>query len=435
MASLEDLEATAETVQSPKTKKKRKPIDIDAPHRDYPFSEWKKEITENFPELWMATEACASVVAQLLIHDVHNPFCLILLDAPASGKTITLNFFKEIEKLVEFCDDFTPASFVTGVAGKSEEKLKEIDLLPRIRNRVLAIPEMASIMSDSEDELRRRLGVLTRVLDGEGLKMNTGVHGARGYSGDYSFMMLGASTPFPLRVWKAMTGFGHRLFFLNLGTSDPDEDQLLRQLAGEGHKWLEQRCQLATEGFIKTLWTKNKDGITWNKKKDDKDALLRIVRLASFQAVFRGDIIIYEEKYTQGKEISHTKPTIEKPHRVNQCLYNLARGHAVLHGRDYITMDDVDIPFKVVMSTAPSPRPDLVRCLVAHGGTVVVSDVIKDMNIVRNTAKKEMTKLEMIGLVDITGKDTNDTDDALPFVKQAKWEMKIKKKFEWILEA
>ena len=440
MASLEDLEATAEVVQSPKGA--RKPIEIEPPLHTVTFEEWKKEINEHFPELWGATKSCASVIAQLILTDVHNPFCLVLVDAPSSGKTVTLNFFAGIKDLVETLDSITPASFVSNMAGKSEAQLQKIDLLPRIKHRVLCTPEMGSMLADGEDDLRKRMGILTRILDGEGYKPASGVNGVRGYEGDYLFMMLGASTPFPLRVWKSMTGYGHRMFFLSLGTSDPDIDQLVGQLYGDGYKMMQNRCKLATEGFIRGLWERHKDGVDWDHSKNDRAVITRISEMATFLSLFRGDIIIYKDRDDFGSQTSHSKPQIEKPHRINQWLYNFARAHALVCGRDHLTMEDVEPLYDIVESTAPTPRPDFLRCLIENDGRVSAADIVRDVNIVRNTAKKEMKKLKSLGVGQIQKEgiggimeDVDDYDSENDNCSDnKKWVFVLDERFKWLLD-
>ena len=69
-------------------------------------------IAKNFPSLARPAEICLSVEAQLLLNDVVNPFALALVDVPASGKTITLNFFTNPEELAYTTDYFSAASFV-----------------------------------------------------------------------------------------------------------------------------------------------------------------------------------------------------------------------------------------------------------------------------------------------------------------------------------
>src|SRR5580704_13245946 len=89
------------------------------------FNEWRDVVRENFPALVKPAEICASVVAQLLLNDVTNPFALALVDVPSSGKTITLNFF-DVPELIYSTDDFTPASFVSQASNVQRDELGKI---------------------------------------------------------------------------------------------------------------------------------------------------------------------------------------------------------------------------------------------------------------------------------------------------------------------
>ena len=359
------------------------------------INEWRASIKEQFPELMMAAEICMSVLGQLLIHDVRNCTALILIDAPSSGKTICLNFFNEMETLTYSTDNFTPAAFVSCIAGKTQKQLEKIDLLPRVKGKMMIVREMSSIMGENEDRLRERLGLLTRVLDGEGLELDTGVHGKRGYKGDYVFHFLGASTPFPLRVWKVAGGFGHRMFFLNLNTAQVGEDELLAQLQGSSFKVKETLCRDATQTFVRNLWEKNPQGVEWEQSKDDVEALKLISKLALFSRQFRGEIITFKEwsEDAGGKAFTHVQPTIEAPRRIAQTMYNLCRGHAVICGRTHINQDDLIAAVPVVLSSAPNPRPKIMIELIKNNGELSVEQIMKFAHLGKETAKKEMHML------------------------------------------
>src|SRR5262249_12527921 len=123
------------------------------------FEQWRSVIESNFPALVRPAEACLSVVAQLLINDVSNPFALALVDVPSSGKTITLNFFSGIDGLTYTSDSFTPASFVSNSSNVKREQLDDIDLLPRIQYRALVVRELGTVFGAKEDDLIKSFGV------------------------------------------------------------------------------------------------------------------------------------------------------------------------------------------------------------------------------------------------------------------------------------
>src|SRR6516165_9434276 len=243
------------------------------PSKPVSFEQWRGVIGANFPGLLRPAEICLSVVAQLLLNDVSNPFALALVDVPASGKTITLNFFDGTIDLTYTTDNFTPASFVTHASNLKREDLGKVDLLPRIRYRTLIVRELGSIFGAKDDDLIKSLGILTRVLDGEGLETDSGVHGRRGYKGDYLFMLLAGTPPIPPRVFKIMGNFGSRLFSLCLHTPDENDDELIAQNNGTDRKLKERESRRATENFLRTLWTANPSGVEWNKTADPDDCL------------------------------------------------------------------------------------------------------------------------------------------------------------------
>src|SRR6266702_1902857 len=103
-----------------------------APEIPTEIHNWRNTINENFPDLLIPAEAGLSVMAQLLIRDIKNPFALVFVDVPSSGKTIALNLFSTIKELIYTTDNFTPASFVSHSANTKKEQLEKNDMLPQI---------------------------------------------------------------------------------------------------------------------------------------------------------------------------------------------------------------------------------------------------------------------------------------------------------------
>ena len=78
--------------------------------------------------------------------------------------------------------------------------------------------------------------------------------------------------------------------------------------------------------------------IEWDKQKDEKKALRNVVKLAQILAHLRGTLQTWETRDTQGTEYDYSLPIIEEPDRAITQLRNLARGHALSQGRNYITI-------------------------------------------------------------------------------------------------
>ena len=374
-------------------------VPLPPPDTQTSITEWRDSVRNHFPECLSAAEVGFSILAQLLIKDVRNPFGLVLLDVPSAGKTITLNFFSELDELVYTTDNFTPAALVSHATNRKQEDLEKIDLLPRIRHRLLIVRDLAPIFAERQENLLKNLGVLTRVFDGEGYESESGVHGRRGYRGDYTFMFLAGSTPIAPRVWKFMGNLGSRLFFLNLNVSDKTEEELADLLIQDDFKKKEEACRRATRNAVLSLWNRHVGGIVWDKKKDAVNLRQIIARCAKLLAHLRAPVNVWSENEDGGKEHHHTNVVIEKPTRLNQLLYNLARGHALACGRTQLESEDMWLVIETTFHSAQYNRIKLLNAVIDNDGTVTTGYVESAMNCSNPTALKEIETLRILEIV------------------------------------
>jgi hypothetical protein len=360
---------------------------------------WRRVVGRLFPECVAAAEVGVAVLLQLLINDVRNPFGLVYVDVPSAGKTITLNFFSELGELVYLTDHFTPASLVSHASNRKQEDLEKIDLLPRIRHRMLIVRDLAPLFAERQENRLKSLGVLTRVFDGEGYESDSGVHGKRGYKGDYTFMFLAGSTPIAPSVWKDMGTLGNRLFFLNMNAPDKSEEELADLLIQDDFKHKEQECRNVTRDLILSLWSRHKNGVVWNKKNDDPSIRRIITKCARLLAHLRALVSVWSDE-EDGKQ-QHANVSIEKPTRINQLLYNLARAHAVACGRTTLTQEDLWPCIEVALNSAPINRIRLLNVLIEHEGTVNTGIVENAINCSNPTALRAIETLKILRIVDV----------------------------------
>lgn len=399
---------------------------VRAPKKKTTYADWQSTISSNFPDLIEPAEACLSVTCQLLINDITNCFALVLVDVPSAGKTIVINFFDEIEGITYSSDTFTPAAFVSNASNVSKDKLAQIDLLPRIKQKTLLVRDMATILSAREDDLMKNMGILTRVLDGEGLSTDTGVHGRRALRGDYVFMLIAGSTPIEHRVWKTMGTLGPRIFFLNLHGKNKSIEELTGQLRKQSYKTKERDCRSITKLRLYTLWNAHPKGIDWNRENDPQECLEVIARCAQLLARLRGQVKVFKDpSETDSKELGHSVPIVERPDRINQTLYNLARGHAVAVGRTNISTDDLSLVLRVTIDSAPGNRARVFRELLSKDGLLRTGDIQELMKCSDDTARREMATLSILGLCE------EEDGDALNFDPANR--IRIKSEFEWFL--
>ncbi|MGH9987459.1 MAG: hypothetical protein ACRD8W_26240, partial [Nitrososphaeraceae archaeon] len=121
----------------------------------------------------------------------------------------------------------------------------------------------------------------------------------------------------------------------------------------------------------------------------------------------------------------------EDPQRAAMALFNLAKGHALLTGRNYITMEDVPIVVKTVLSTAQIDRVGLLYLLIEHGSGGLSTDHIMDsLHIARSTALRTMREFDAIGLVETYERQLRKSDGNTQYTKH----IVLRKEFRWMLQ-
>ena len=98
----------------------------------------------------------------------------------------------------------------------SEEELQEQDLLPKIKNKLFLVSELAPLFTTKDDELANVIGIIMRIADGNGYWSDSGAKGHRGYDGPIMFTWLGAAVDIPYRVHKCLSTLGPKLHFLRI---------------------------------------------------------------------------------------------------------------------------------------------------------------------------------------------------------------------------
>ena len=369
-----------------------------------------------------------SIKTILNIDDITLPFMGIVFAVPSSLKTAFFKFLRNL-KYSYYSDKFTARAFVSHSATVAKEKLAEIDMLPQIKNKILLTPELSALFTGKDDDIKEQFGIITRLLDGEGLETNSGVHGKRGYYGNYMFTWLGAAVDIPYSVYKFLSTIGFKIYFLRMPRTEVTVDDLVDQITSK-KKFSEKMKEIEKLFMDYLTWFEicpisigqNEMGmakIQWDEDKDDKEIIKIIARLALLLAHIRGHVDVYKSSEhddiiipvdntntnnnihttTFSEGFIHRLPTIENPSRAAQQLYNLARGHALSYGRNYITKDDVLLVIKVVLSTASIERVLVLDLLIANKGTLTTSQITTSMRISNDTSKRTMTEFKGLELV------------------------------------
>lgn len=399
------------------------------------YGELKAIANEQIPGLWLPLEFAISIKCILNIKNITIPFIGIVLGPPSSLKSVTVDMPKHARDTFA-TDNFSPKAFVSHNSNMSEEELQETDLLPKIKNKMFLVSELAPLFTTKDDELGNTIGIIMRIADGNGYWSDTGARGHRGYDGPLMFVWLGAAVDIPYKVHKMLSMLGPKLYFLRLPMSVEDEDSLLQSMQQEDFPTRIRKVKTALFDYLEYLEScpdmsmDPESGIpklNWNSVDPRQEQAQRyIIYLAELLAYLRGTVSTWKTEDTQGLDYAYASRNIENPRRAITQLHNFAKGHALSQGRDHINVDD-DLPLivKVVLSGAASiERVKVLSALLdkPDRGYMTVSELMGVINTSDTTAKKAMAELKALGLVDIL--ELGDNGNPL-------LQMRLKGNFAW----
>jgi hypothetical protein len=404
------------------------------------LEEWQSKLREKYsvlhnvvqntmPEIWPGLEFELSIMRVLSIEGCTLPFIGIILGRPSSYKTVIISLLKRWLNAF-YTDNFTARSFVShSTAVNSREELEEIDMLPKIKGKLFLTPELSPMFTTKEEDFIQLLGIITRIADGHGYVSDSGAHGHRGYDEDIMFTWVGATVDIPYKVYKILGNLGAKLYFFRMKFDEQTTDQLLNY-ATDHEEFNPQVIEIQNALFDYLKWFEICPALTprikWDKSNDSRDALKYIVRMADLLSYLRCVAQVWETHDSQGSDYAYSISQREVPHRAITCLKNLAKGHALLTGRNYITLADIPIIIKTALDTAPIERVSLFSLLIANNGKLTTNQILESLNVARKTALRTMAEFKAIGIVII-----KDTDEVRPG-RPSKL-MVLNPRFNWFL--
>lgn len=304
-------------------------------------------------------------------------------------------------------------------------------MLPRMKNKFFLTPELSPLFGKKDEDLQETLSIITRVLDGHGYENDTGAHGHRGYNEDVMFTWVGASVDIPYKVHKYLGTRGAKLYFFRLPLVEKSDDEYIDQMSNDDFITKRNKVQYALIDYLNTFdncpnskTENNLTKIRWNINKDDKQTSTIILKLAKLLAYLRAVVTTWDTENSQGLDYDYGFAIKEDPSRAMTQLRNLARGHALSQGRNYITMEDMSILIKTVFSTASLERVRIFELLLEAKGKLSTSQIVESLRISNKTAKRTMAEFKAIGLVDVGEIETHhggDLEKQIILVEKLDW--------------
>ena len=404
------------------------------------MDEWRKLVKEkywflkqtaddNFPGLWFSLEFQLSIKTILNIKNCTLPFIGIILGRPGSQKTLGIEL-KRKERFTYYTDSFSAKAFVSHRPAVSREQLEAIDMLPKIKNKLFLTPELSPTFGKNEDDLKEIISIITRIADGHGYKSDSGAHGGRGYTGEWMFTWIGAAVDIPHSVHKLLSNLGPKIYFYRIPKITKSEKDYLSQLKGDDFAIKFKKVQEAETDYWRIFdsapelileESSNLLKMQWDQERDDDNALRAIIKLGILLGPLRAYAPTWGTKDTQGTDYAYAIPKVEEPDRAIEQLRNLARGHALSQGRNYIMMEDVPITIKTVLSTASIERVNILDLLLAYGGTLTTSQIRIIIKLHKHVAHRTMAELKAVGLVDLDEGQHSNSEKKITLEQDFNW--------------
>jgi len=374
--------------------------EIPEPEEEVTWGEVRAAVLQYFDSAtYEAVEALATVPIQLMFPEFTDCPMVILTGSASSGKTTVLELFKGWDRLV-VTHEVTPAAFVSHNADQNDENLGELDLLPKIANQVLWVPEMGTWFTG--DNVEEYMRTLAGVADGSGYVKSTGAQGTHGYDGEpgeYQFGMMGATTPPSPTAWAEMGNAGARLLFHRMPNTE-DDDEVLDQVYGNGNVSYPEKKRIVQEkirDWLRTLWHEHDGEIEMETEEKDSDVAFATLKLAEIIALSRG--VSYATMNDSGQLEGETQ--VEDRKRALQMLRYTARARAAMDGRKKVTTDDLQLCARIAFATIPERRRGIIRhmCNPYNGSKFTTAEVKNALDLgSKNTAKKRMQMIDNLGI-------------------------------------
>jgi len=312
---------------------------------------------------------------------------------------------EELSKYIIRSDNFTPRAFVSHAANVTSKKLEEIDLLPKIENKVLVTKELAPIFRGKREELVERFSILISVLDGKGLISSSGSKGTRGYDRDINFCWLGATTPLSNDTHKLMAQLGTRMLFYNTDRKEKSIDELLEFAEHNDNSIKEKECRKVVNDFLVAFFDVYKpssfdvDAIGF-----DRGQLRKLVTYAKAMAMLRAAFSYKEGDEDDPEDDRHGRPSMEREERAIIIMKHIAYGSALIHGRDCIDDYDIGQIKHIAFSSMPEQRRILFEALLKEGGEGNTERMMEMTGFSRNTVLHYMKEIGHLGIAEfVTG--------------------------------
>lgn len=286
----------------------------------------------------------ATVIANRLQGD---PLWIFFIAPPSSAKTELIRALNGIQQIYSL-SDLTPQTFISGKVGDDS-----CSLLLQLNNKILTFKDFTTVLTMHRDKRGPILSQLREIYDGH-YKKAFGTGKVISWEGKIGF--ISGVTPIIDSHYSIFTVLGER--FIQYRMEQPDAIGMAKQaikITGSENK-MRYELRQAFSSFFENIELPKIQDIQISEEIRDK-----LVHLAAFSVRARSGVI--RDNYS--REIIYT-PEPEAPPRLTKQLLTLAYGLAVVDRRNYVSMGDYKIIYRIGFDILHKIRRDIMRIFLKH---------------------------------------------------------------------
>jgi hypothetical protein len=330
------------------------------------------------PDLQAARILYSAVAAHRL---KGTPVWPMVVAPPGSAKTVLVEALEGLPGMnVHLIDTVTPQTFISGqIPDPQQTSRKPASLLLRIGEKgIIVAPDFSTVLSGNADKRTSIFSDLRRIYDGQLRKeFGTASDDPHEWKGRLTF--VAAVTPAVDSYTSVFQSLGERFLMIRWPRANGVEAAEAAMHQDTGRAKSELRAALG-ELF---------GNLPEVEPKLPPDMSRMIAALSEFTV--RARTHVHRSNYG-AKEIE-SPPEPESPTRLSQQLAQLAKGSALLDGRDTVNDDDYRLVQRAAMDCIPPVRRKVVDALL--GGAA-----LQALKIPRSTLKYAREDLEALELMD-----------------------------------
>ncbi len=337
--------------------------------------------------------AIATVISPLISEQDASALVWLLIVGPPSGDKTVIVLLLKGSSIVLYVDTLTENALASGYAPEHGRK-REPDLLEQIEKdgiRCLLIKDLTTLFSLRDDRVKKVLGELQSVFDGEFVKA-TGTVGLRKRRTNFS--IIACVTPHALiRHHRYMSLIGGRFLSYAAPRLTDDERKEGFEVTWETtdrRKKMDELRQLVAE-HVKALLEPPVE-----LEPETLEQRARLNRLAELLAHGRA-ALRWRETRLGGWEIESVQT--EEPYRALQQFRNLGRALTLVHGRTALSDHELEIIRQVVLSSIPADRAEVVARFQNHPEGLTAKACAEGIGKSEDRARQLLNELERIGMV------------------------------------